>query len=518
MNRKPELGSRSGYSSPDLQKARSDKPKGGAGLSILAAAAVTVLLTACGGGGGGGGGTPSFTATANLNGLQPGKTVSLALNGSIIDLTAPVGAAADPNARYSGSFPRIAQGTVYELTVAQHPLNQMCLVRNGSGTVTANFTVTVDCHVNVLNDSGEIAAVGNLGDSEDYREGRDSVRDRLTKAVTGGGRAGFDFTRVCANGAVEGELDGVGVVLCPDNLNANPAVSVGLGPTQWACTRDNVTGLVWLIAPHDPATVFPPGLCGDGVTWTGGAPGLVASVSELLSIADLGSFSGAENNFVIDRDYFPGIGAGFVKFYTRDANADGLAVPLGPDPRVFAVSFQRLAGQFLVEACNAGVCGALPNLHVGYLASARIDDPLVLTPQAGDTFVDSARELQWHFRAPLITTYAALQAELDAVNASAQGGFSDWRIPNIKELNTLLERERCGPGVGVKCTSLDAAIVTRQGYWSNTSNPVDTGFVLFADFGDGETKPWGRAADAAGVYDLGAVFVRNITWQPPAVP
>ena len=462
-------------------------------LSALAA----VFLTACGGGGGGGS-TPTFTVTASVNGLQPQKTVRLSLNGRSADVTSP-----------TATFGGIPRGSSFVLTVAQHPLNQLCVVRNGSGTVTSNLTVTVDCHETVLNDTGQIEPIGNAADSEDYREGRDAERDRLTKV--GSGRAGFDFTRICANGAAEGQMNDEGALLCPTGLANNPRESVGLGPNQWACTRDNVTGLVWLIAPHIQATVFPLNLCGNDVTWTGGTPGLRANVNELLSIADLGSFGGAENDFLIDRDYFPGIGAEFVKFYTRDTNADGLKDPVGPDPRVFAVNFQRLRGQLLVEACNAAVCGALPNLHVGYLASARIDDPLFLTPQAGDMFLDSARQLQWHFRAPLITTYAALQAELDAANANAPGGFSDWRIPNIKELNTLLERERCQSGA--RCSRLPPTMLTQQAYWSNTSNPVDPDFVLFVDFGDGETKVVSRTADAAGL-DLGAVFVRNPTWQP----
>jgi len=70
---------------------------------------------------------------------------------------------------------------------------------------------------------------------QDAFHGRDA--SALTfKLVKGGiGSAGFDFTKLCTSGKAAGEAD------CPPNP------SLGKGLKNWACTRDNVTGLVWEI-------------------------------------------------------------------------------------------------------------------------------------------------------------------------------------------------------------------------------------------------------------------------------
>jgi len=62
---------------------------------------------------------------------------------------------------------------------------------------------------------------------QDCRYGRDAAAAAGMSKV-GGGRKGFDFTKIANNGTV---LDVSAVI--------------GSGPTDWACTRDNVTGLVW---------------------------------------------------------------------------------------------------------------------------------------------------------------------------------------------------------------------------------------------------------------------------------
>lgn len=74
---------------------------------------------------------------------------------------------------------------------------------------------------------------------QDRRYGRDAAAASGQLAKTGAGDAGFDFTRVC----MSGELAGQGS--CP----ASPVL--GSGANDWACTKDNVTGLIWEVKTGD---------------------------------------------------------------------------------------------------------------------------------------------------------------------------------------------------------------------------------------------------------------------------
>jgi len=81
-------------------------------------------------------------------------------------------------------------------------------------------TNTADCTA--------VAADGGGFPGQDARYGRDAqaAAGQLTKI--GGGNKGFDFSKIANNGTV---------------LPASAAL--GSGPNDWACTRDNVTGLIW---------------------------------------------------------------------------------------------------------------------------------------------------------------------------------------------------------------------------------------------------------------------------------
>lgn len=126
---------------------------------------------------------------------------------------------------------------------------------------------------------------------QDGRFGRDAAN--VTKV--GGGAAGFDFTKVCMNGT----------------LNCTGAANTGASPvaTEWACTKDNVTNLIWSLqtqglvnwnvanaaaypdAGHNSAT-----RCGYSTGWR------VPSVRELFGIVH----SGLTVAPMVDINYFPG--------------------------------------------------------------------------------------------------------------------------------------------------------------------------------------------------------------------
>jgi hypothetical protein len=63
---------------------------------------------------------------------------------------------------------------------------------------------------------------------QDARYGRDPAAQRGAITKTGAGSKGFDFTKIANNGTA---------------LPASAAL--GSGPTDWACTYDNTTGLMW---------------------------------------------------------------------------------------------------------------------------------------------------------------------------------------------------------------------------------------------------------------------------------
>lgn len=65
---------------------------------------------------------------------------------------------------------------------------------------------------------------------QDCRYGRDPAMSNGVINKVGGGRAGFDFTKIANDGSV---------------LDATTLL--GTGPKEWACTRDNVSHLIWEI-------------------------------------------------------------------------------------------------------------------------------------------------------------------------------------------------------------------------------------------------------------------------------
>jgi len=79
----------------------------------------------------------------------------------------------------------------------------------------------------------EVIASSHPG--QDAFQGRDATARARELAKTGMGSAGFDYTKLCMNGKAAGEGK------CP------PKPLPGMDSNNWACTRDNVTGLTWEI-------------------------------------------------------------------------------------------------------------------------------------------------------------------------------------------------------------------------------------------------------------------------------
>lgn len=75
-----------------------------------------------------------------------------------------------------------------------------------------------------------VAADGGTHPRQDCRYGRDAAAAAGVLPKTGGGDTGFDYTKVANDGAV-----------------LATGAALGTGSADWACTRDNTTGLTWEI-------------------------------------------------------------------------------------------------------------------------------------------------------------------------------------------------------------------------------------------------------------------------------
>ena len=67
--------------------------------------------------------------------------------------------------------------------------------------------------------------------------------------------------------------------------------------------------------------------------------------------------------------------------------------------------------------------------------------------------------------------------------ACTQGGYTDWRLPNIRELESLVDYSRAAPAIDDGVFDCQSA-----GYWSSTSLSLDAGIAWIVHFHDGMTN------------------------------
>lgn len=92
-----------------------------------------------------------------------------------------------------------------------------------------------------------------------------------------------------------------------------------------------------------------------------------------------------------------------------------------------------------------------------------------------------------------------------ALNAANFAGHNDWRIPNVKELQSIIDYGNNAPAVDAAfnkascgaCTDItSAACSCTQGnrYWSSTGDVFLPGFARFVDFSDGTANESGKSS------------------------
>lgn len=335
-------------------------------------------------------------------------------------------------------------------------------------------------------------AVAATHPGQDGEFGRDAALRAGELVKIGSGAVSFDYTRICNNGEVAGEGG------CPEGA------VVGNAPNNWGCTRDNVTGLIWEVkqginnhlrsANHlyswfDPNVgagnnpgVQNGGFCAatDGSCETNAfntdTHAFVQAVNEaglcgandwrLPTVDELNTLThrGAESGPAISANRFPGTAsadywtattiAGFsdeawrINFANgddrRDAKSEAHRIRLVRRPATVPPAAPANAADI---PGNAAACasGSLPQSTPSTDFTAIEDGSIIRHVPTGLEWQRCALGQNWDgdgcSGAPLSRTW---QQALIAANAMASEG---WRLPNVNELRTLVERCSITPAI-----------------------------------------------------------------------
>lgn len=126
----------------------------------------------------------------------------------------------------------------------------------------------------------------------------------------------------------------------------------------------------------------------------------------------------------------------------------------------------------------------------------------VYIPEADGTVIDKRTKLMWKVcaegQAWISGTCSGSAVALDWSEAlqtaeqSDYAGYLDWRVPNIKELQSLVERCRTDPAINESFFFNTPTTIT---FWSSSPTKIWTNWVWAISFHDGNTLRNGVASD-----------------------
>lgn len=101
--------------------------------------------------------------------------------------------------------------------------------------------------------------------------------------------------------------------------------------------------------------------------------------------------------------------------------------------------------------------------------------------KSGDTVTDNTLGLQWQDdSSPSVLTW---KSALDQCNNLTLGGYSDWRLPNINELQSIVDRSKLYPSIVTGFTN-----TTLFFYWSSTTDSKSKDAAWLIDFRNGSVS------------------------------
>ena len=355
-----------------------------------------------------------------------------------------------------------------------------------------------------LNDTGQLTCLdGNnqwttacVGSPMDAGSGRDRSKPRNAD-----GLAGFSYTRVCNNG------DTAGTGSCP----AKPGY--GMGATKWGCTRDEVTGLLWELKDSTNGQSrryiysYYPTLAGyssspvdgmrisDYVAWANKQALCGRTDWRLPSLPEVTGLMRFGGSDPVNAVPHAEVVKGFPDLQVANAAQRMITVALdasvGDDGNPPYANFTPAgwAGPDIADHVN--------QLGLRLVAGSAEGPRFQVQGDSGEAVLDRSSGLLWQrCRVGMSwsgSTCVGSPSQLNWRDAMTQATAAGWRVPNVKELMSLV----VSTGAGSHLDSRYFPGLPTDAYWVWTSTHAgeSTGYagerqILARVFGLTEGWPW----------------------------
>ena len=236
--------------------------------------------------------------------------------------------------------------------------------------------------------------------------------------------------------------------------------------TEWVMVRDNVTGLIWEVKTDDGSVhdkdneydwqgaqdVFIEQV--NSEKFGGHSDWRLPTIQELSSIAALGQYDPTVNE-----EYFPNTVSSY--YWSSTTYASSTRNAWYVNFRYGYVSYDGKNLSFYVRAVRGGQAGSLDHLVIN-----------------GDgTVTDTATGLMWQ---QATMGPADWQSALGSCQESTLGGYGDWRLPNQRELQSIVDYTVYLPAINESYFPNTVSY-----YWSSTTIASYTSLAWSVNFGYG---------------------------------